>query len=77
MLQNGVMFPYPISLWQVRQAVKLIRGLRIDADDTTFTLQVLSVLSWFKVRTALRGGCEDEECTAFTCMVSLCCLDLK
>eukprot|EP00200_Dunaliella_tertiolecta_P005469 CAMPEP_0202340272 /NCGR_PEP_ID=MMETSP1126-20121109/1779_1 /ASSEMBLY_ACC=CAM_ASM_000457 /TAXON_ID=3047 /ORGANISM="Dunaliella tertiolecta, Strain CCMP1320" /LENGTH=199 /DNA_ID=CAMNT_0048930947 /DNA_START=178 /DNA_END=777 /DNA_ORIENTATION=+ len=33
----------------VRQAVKLIRGLRIEADEDTFTLQVLSILTWFKV----------------------------
>ncbi len=34
----------------IRQAVKLVRGVHIDQDDTTFALTVFSIISWFKVR---------------------------
>mmetsp|Transcript_13958 Transcript_13958/g.24471 ORF Transcript_13958/g.24471 Transcript_13958/m.24471 type:complete len:262 (+) Transcript_13958:99-884(+) len=42
----------------VRQAVKLVRGLSINQDSTTWEMSVVSVLSWFKVteRYPLDGG---------------------
>ncbi|KXZ46597.1 hypothetical protein GPECTOR_42g808 [Gonium pectorale] len=34
----------------VRQAVKLVRGVRIDQQPEAFNFTVFSVISWFKVR---------------------------
>ncbi|GLC37616.1 hypothetical protein PLESTM_000627200 [Pleodorina starrii] len=34
----------------VRQAVKMVRGVRIDVDPNNFTFTVFSVISWFKVK---------------------------
>ncbi|GFR45809.1 hypothetical protein Agub_g7265 [Astrephomene gubernaculifera] len=34
----------------VRQAVKLVRGVRIEHDSETFIFAVFSVVSWFKVK---------------------------
>eukprot|EP00878_Enallax_costatus_P043997 GHUV01052133.1.p1 GENE.GHUV01052133.1~~GHUV01052133.1.p1 ORF type:complete len:130 (+),score=22.91 GHUV01052133.1:443-832(+) len=33
----------------MRQAIKLIKGVRITQDDVSFTMAVFSVISWFKV----------------------------
>eukprot|EP00195_Chlamydomonas_chlamydogama_P007127 CAMPEP_0202896284 /NCGR_PEP_ID=MMETSP1392-20130828/5314_1 /ASSEMBLY_ACC=CAM_ASM_000868 /TAXON_ID=225041 /ORGANISM="Chlamydomonas chlamydogama, Strain SAG 11-48b" /LENGTH=254 /DNA_ID=CAMNT_0049581579 /DNA_START=109 /DNA_END=874 /DNA_ORIENTATION=- len=33
----------------VRQAVKLVKGVNIKQDDTTFTMEVFSYIGWFKV----------------------------
>lgn len=33
----------------MRQAMKLIRGVQIQQDDSTFTFAVFSLISWFKV----------------------------
>jgi hypothetical protein len=33
----------------MRQAIKLIKGITLTQDDTSFSMAVFSVLSWFKV----------------------------
>lgn len=33
----------------MRQAIKLVKGIKIAQDEETFTMSVFSVFSWFKV----------------------------
>lgn len=46
----------------IRQAVKLVRGVHIDQDETTFALTVFSIISWFKVRETYALSGEATQC---------------
>lgn len=46
----------------VRQAVKLIRGVKITQDSSQFTMAVFSVISWFKVTERYKLNGEESSC---------------
>jgi hypothetical protein len=54
----------------MRQAIKLIKGITLTQDDTSFSMAVFSVLSWFKVgRMWWNGSCSLMCGSGFVCQV--------